>query len=403
VIDKEIERIRSLGVEIRCCSKVGANVPWDTLDGHDAVFLASGAPKSRLLGFPGEEHDRVRPGLDFLHEVKKGGWPSLGRRAVVVGGGNTAMDCARTALRLGAEALVLYRRGRLEMPAIKEEVSEAEREGAVFRFLSAPIGIRTADGALEGLDCVHMRLGEPDASGRRRPIPVDGSEFFLPCDTVLTALGEEPDWEGGPPWRAENDSLVPVDELSGYRRPGVFAGGDIIDQPRSVADAIGSGKRAAVGIDRYLRSLAGERPEADISALRFGVGGNIALTRWRSDDPVSRASQLNEVVPVEDLNTDHFILTRRNQDRHLSIRECRSTFAEVNKGLDLTASLEEAKRCFNCGVCNHCELCLIFCPDVAITRNANGGFAIDYEYCKGCGVCNHECPRGAMAMTREGL
>jgi NADPH-dependent glutamate synthase beta subunit-like oxidoreductase len=404
VVDREIDRIRSLGVKIRCRTRIGLDVPWQALDGFDAVFLATGAPKSRKLGLAGEEHDRIRPGLDFLHEVKSGVRSSVGHRVVVIGGGNTAMDCARTALRLGAAALVLYRRDRPEMPAFSEEVSGAEREGVVFQFLAAPVGVRAQNGTLQGLDCVRMRLGDADASGRRRPHPIEGSRLFVPCDMVLTAVGEDSDPKDLPPWLEQDGRLTSVDDLNGYRRRGVFAGGDIVDQPRTVADALGSGKRAAIGIDRHLRSASGEEVDAGVSALRFGSSGNVSITRWRHDDPVSRNTPLNEVVPFEDLNADYFLPVPRNPDRHLPVRESRSTFAEVNRGLDRDASLEEARRCFNCGVCNQCELCLIFCPDIAISRGANGaGFSIAYDFCKGCGVCSHECPRGAMSMTREGL
>jgi NADPH-dependent glutamate synthase beta subunit-like oxidoreductase len=405
VLAKEIARITALGVTLRCGVRVGADLPWSDLERFDAVFLAMGVHRSQPLQVPGEDAPGIRPGLAFLREVNFGKKPDLGKKVVVVGGGNTAMDCARTALRLGAEALVLYRRTRAEMPAIDEEVLEAQDEGVSFQFLAAPVGARTADGRLLGLECRRMKLGDADDSGRRRPVPVPGSEFFLPCDTVLTAIGEAPEFEGLPGAVDHDDWVVAVREFCASGRPGWFAGGDIIEEPHTVAHALGAGKRAAIGIDGYLRSRAGTAgTPPDLQALRYGRSGNTPITHWRGDDPVVRNGAVNEVVPYEDLNLEYFERVAAHEDRRISPEQSRTGFDEVNLGLDRAASLEESRRCFNCGVCNRCEICLIFCPDLAITRRADhGGFDIHYEYCKGCGLCNAECPRGAMAMTREGL
>jgi Pyruvate/2-oxoacid:ferredoxin oxidoreductase delta subunit len=196
-----------------------------------------------------------------------------------------------------------------------------------------------------------------------------------------------------------------VDEFGRTNHPGFFAGGDITGEPRTVAHSLGSGKRAAIGIDRYLREKAGEPvAETDPKALRLGGTGNFSITRWRKDDPVHRTGEVNEVVPFERLNMAHFTSVPGKPDRHRSFEERRSSFAEANLGLTTNEALAEARRCFNCGVCNQCELCLIFCPDIAIKRHPNGhGFSLSYKYCKGCGICVEECPRGTMTMTREGL
>lgn len=429
VLAGEIARIRALGVEFRCGARVGREITFGEVEHHDAVFVATGVHRSRRLGVVGEELPGVRAGLDLLAEINRGGRPDLGRRVVVVGGGNTAMDCARAAVRLGAEVLVLYRRSRAEMPANAEEVEAAVCEGVSFEFLAAPDAIlgdarRTAKEPLDGVEasfdegagpdglrvtgvrCVRMALGEPDASGRRRPEPVPGGTFAIDADSVITALGEEADL-GFLPEALVTNGRVPAGPMGATKRSLVFVGGDLLDTPHTIAFALGSGKRAAIAIDHALRSLAGEEVDAvgalDVGALRFGPGGNVSATRWRGDDPVRRADPVNEVVGAADLNTEHFAREAWHHDRYLPAERTRRTFAEANHGLAYEAAVAEAQRCFNCAVCNGCEVCMVFCPDVAISRAPDGRLVIDYAHCKGCGICAAECPRGAITMTREGL
>ncbi len=404
ILDREIERIRSHGVDIECSTRVGVDRSWSwMLETYHAVFIATGAHGARPLGVAGETAPDVRAGLDFLKEVNAGGRPDLGRRAVVVGGGNTAIDCARTARRLGAEATILYRRTRAEMPAIAQEIDEAAREGVTFVFLGAPVALHMEEGRLRTVECVRMQLGPPDDSGRRRPVPTD-ERFSLPADTLLSAIGETAELEAIPADLDRTSAGVTVGPYGGTNRAQVFAGGDLADAPRSVADALGAGKRAAIGIDRYLRLLDRRSPDgADPAAFRYGREGNLSMTRWRGDDPVRRSAAVNEVVPFDDLNVHHFTPVPRRPDASRPDETHPLRFEEVNLGLTRDAAFAEARRCFNCGVCNRCDLCLIFCPDVAISRLEDGaGYRIALEYCKGCGVCAEECPRGAITMTQEG-
>jgi NADPH-dependent glutamate synthase beta subunit-like oxidoreductase len=406
LLDRQIEWIKGHGVKIDCGVRVGADVTWSNLLGaFDAIFVALGAQRSRELGIPGEGLPGVEPGLQFLNAVNAGERPAVGRRVVVVGGGNTAMDCARTALRLGATVTVLYRRTRAEMPAIPEEVEEAEREGVRFLFLAAPVRLHSSNGRVDAMDCQHMRLGEPDASGRRAPVPIEGDRFTIPADTVLSAIGEVAQLAELPIEVERAAAGLVTDEWGATTRAAVFAGGDVTQGPRTVADAIGMGKRAAIAIDRYLEGVEGGEREPEVvsaAALRLGPKGNVSITRWRGDDPVARTAPVNEVVSYESLNVRHFTHDRRETEAHLGAAESRRSFSEVNMGLSREAALEEARRCFNCGVCNRCDICLVFCPDVAIARE-NGGYRLALDYCKGCGICAAECPRGAITMTRDGL
>jgi NADPH-dependent glutamate synthase beta subunit-like oxidoreductase len=348
---------------------------------------------------------------------------------VVVGGTDTAVDCARTALRLGAEPVVICQGTRADLSASTEAFDEAVREGVRFEFQVWPVAVQASEHTeneeaidairamyvenegdrprtrLVSVECVRMHAVEPGPSGERRSLPIQGSNFMLPADTLLTALGEEPELDFLPSGITRKGYVVKVDEFGRTNHPGFFAGGDITGEPRTVAHSLGSGKRAAIGIDRYLREKAGEPvAETDPKALRLGGTGNFSITRWRKDDPVHRTGEVNEVVPFERLNMAHFTSVPGKPDRHRSFEERRSSFAEANLGLTTNEALAEARRCFNCGVCNQCELCLIFCPDIAIKRHPNGhGFSLSYKYCKGCGICVEECPRGTMTMTREGL
>jgi 2-oxoacid:acceptor oxidoreductase delta subunit (pyruvate/2-ketoisovalerate family) len=342
----------------------------------------------------------VIPGLEFLKAVNRGERPEIGHRVAVIGGGNTAMDCARTALRLGSEPIVVYRRTREQMPAIEQEVEEAMREGIEFVFLASPHAFEHEDGKLVGMQVTRMQLGEPDESGRRRPVPIDDDGFAIPVDTVLTAIGEQTELNVLPAEVATKWGSVTVDRLGETDAAAVFAGGDLAGEERTVADALGSGKRAAIGIHRHLRREAGDEvgPE-DPDAFRW-ANGNISMARYLGQDPVRRTEPTNEVVDIEALQTAHYRPEERHEDR---FKNGPMSFAEVNLGIDFAEAVAEAKRCFNCGVCNDCELCLIFCPDNAIRRNPEGGFEIDLDYCKGCGLCAEECPRGAIVMTREGL
>jgi len=414
VLDATIERMKAAGVHFRCSAGIGSSVTWgELMSGFHAIFIGVGAHAGRPLGVPGEDLPGVWQGLSLLRAVNRGGRVRLGparsARVVVIGGGNTAMDCARTARRLtdGGKVTVLYRRTRDEMPAIAEEVAQAEREGVEFVFLAAPAAIERRGGRLS-IRCTPMRLGEPDERGRRRPVPSGAPPVRLTADSVLLAIGERVELQGFPAVLAGGES-VHVDEWGRVRGIAgdaiVCAGGDVTGDDRTVAHAVGAGKRAAMAVDRHLRERRGEIVEDDLPALRFGERGAPSMARWMNDDPIPRVAPLNTVVTIEDLNLSHFALVPRHADREAAVTLARrhARFAEVNRGLDDATALAESARCFQCGVCNGCELCLIYCADVAIQRALDGDrFDIDLDYCKGCGVCAAECPRGALTMTRDG-
>jgi len=328
------------------------------------------------------------------------------------------------ALRLGADVQVLWKGSRAEMPALPGEVEAAEQEGVRFAWNTVPVGmhgfelmedeiaqglsqaILAEDGSpppqrrVSGVECVRVR---PAAGGNGAAEELPGTRCLVPADSVISATGEDPELDMLPAELQRDANGLVVDDLGRTSRADYFAGGDVVTERRSVALALGAGKRAALGIDHMLRTKAGEALELDVTALRYAGTGNVSMTRWRKDDPVFRRNESNATVTKEQINYAHFRTVSRAQDRELDVAVRRRSFAEANLGLTAAEGMGEARRCFNCGVCIECDMCLIFCPDVAITRREGGRYSISYKFCKGCGVCCVECPRGGMAMTREGL
>ena len=390
VLEREIAAIEALGVEIKTNMRLGDNLSLDDLGDYKAIFIAVGLSKSRRLNIPGEEARGVIPGLEFLKRLNLGEEVQVGSRVVVVGGGNTAMDAARSALRLGAKVTVLYRRSRQEMPAIPEEVEEALEEGVDIQFLATPVEVLTRDGQVVGLRCIRMRLGEPDESGRRRPIPIEGSEFTVQADAVIPAIGQVADLSFLDEQVKVERGRIVIDRAGATTRPGIFAGGDVATPFGTVAHAIGSGKRAAMAIDRYLRGEELPSFPPFEENVRF------------SPRPVE-----SELVRFEDLNLAYFEWAERRESAVRPPEERVKDFDEVALGLDEEQALAEASRCFNCGTCIMCDNCLNFCPDVAISRKNGSGpvsypfYEINYDYCKGCGICAEECPRDAISLEEE--
>jgi heterodisulfide reductase subunit A len=348
VLSEEIDYIRQMGVDIRLNTAVGTDLTLEALTRqYHAVFLAVGASRSARLGIPGENLTGVMQGLDFLRDVNLGRQVTIGQRVAVIGGGNTAVDAARTALRLGAQSVtIIYRRSRAEMPAIASEVAAAEQEDVHLRLLAAPVEVLGHQSKVVGLRCIRMELGEPDASGRRRPVPVPGSEFDLDVDTVIAAIGQSVDlamWGQSVP--INRWGTIEVDpETMATSIPGIFAGGDAATGPATVIEAIATGKRAAESIHRYLRGqdmLAGRRLESE-----WPRPETIEVTIPKTSTPKPRA-----IMPELLANT-----------------RARS-FKEVELGFTADVAVTEAARCLNCAICSECQRCVTVCGRNAINHD----------------------------------
>jgi NADPH-dependent glutamate synthase beta subunit-like oxidoreductase len=384
ILDAELALVEAAGVVFRMGVRVPHDVALDELrEWFDAVIIAVGMHGTRTLGVPGDDHPGVFKGVELLEAILAGARPALPDRLAIVGGGNTAMDVARSVLRLGVTPIVVYRRTRAEMPAIAGEVDEALAEGVELRLLTAPVRVVVEAGGVIGLECLSMRLGEPDASGRRRPEPVPGTEHVLPVGGVVTAIGETAELDFLPPPLRANGSIA-VDARFATRQPGVFAAGDAATGEGTVTAAVGGGRRVAAVVDSYLR------------------GHFLPDAALRPRDLPEREFDRSDVVGADRLNAAYIPPSPRPPERALEPALRTATFDEVVGGFSLDEAIAEARRCILCGTCNECCNCMHFCPDVAIQRAAGGGFEIDYDHCKGCGICVEECPRGAMDLVTAG-
>ncbi len=370
ILDKEIEALKKEGIEFRMNTEIGKDITLSDLkDQFDAVFFGTGAPLEREMKIPGEEY--FIKGVEFLKDVNTGKIKEFKGRVAVVGGGNVAMDVARSLLRLGATPVVLYRRTEKEMPAIREEVERALEDGIEFKFLTLPVKAEKKDGKIV-LTNIKMKLGEPDASGRRRPIPIEGSEFTEEYDAVITAIGELADLSVFPEDLLDKKGWLDVDlETTATKDPKVFAGGDLVLGPATVIEAIALGKRAAINIDRMLNGLE-----------------------------LKRFKPFENVVEFSKIVTDYFIEEPREKQPEIPVEERIKHFDKEEIG-DYTSEQvqREALRCFSCGHCNGCGTCWVFCPDMAI-KWENDQPVFDYDYCKGCGICSAECPRDVIQMKQ---
>jgi len=346
IIDYDIKRVTDLGVEIKLNTPIGKDLTIDDLKkkGYKAVFIAIGAYKGLKLRVPGEdEYEGFMDCISFLRQANLGEKVSPVKRVIVIGGGNAAIDSARTSLRIGCEEVfIVYRRSRKEMPANEPEIQAAEFEGVKIHYLAAPVRILGSNGKVTGMECIRMRLGEPDASGRRRPIPIEGTEFVIEADRIIPAISQEPDLSLLPADHKFNisrwNSFV-VNEVSYQTNiPGIFSAGDAVTGPNTVINAIAAGKEVAISIDRYLRGedlLAG-RPE------KKPCEGQPAL---KGEPP-----KLRQEMPA---------LSREERERN---------FKEVELGFTEEMAVEEAKRCLDCGVCSECMECVKACEAEAIAH-----------------------------------
>jgi NADPH-dependent glutamate synthase beta subunit-like oxidoreductase len=390
VLKKEIQRIFNLPIEIKTGIKVGEDLSFDELTRFDVVFLSPGAGLNASLFIDGEDLKRVRKGGDFLERLNSKDKVTLGKETLVIGGGNTAIDVARSALRLGSKVTIAYRRTRNEMPAIQDEIVEAEEEGVGFEFLIQPVKVNLLKNKRLTVKFQRMRLSDLDQSGRPKAIPVKGKFFTLEADHLITAVGEKVDISWIPQDFIKN-GLIDVNPSSK-----IFAGGDAVDQPRTIVTAISAGKRAAISIDLRLR---GESLDKVFSKIKVGNKGSVLMEAYLSGRNEGKWPEVREIVSYQQINTLYLESNKRVRMRKLNLDKRLKDFSEVNLGFTSEEAKFSASRCFSCGTCNYCYNCYFFCPEGVISLDPDQRTrTVDFDHCKGCGTCAKSCPRNVVEM-----
>ncbi len=371
VLEGEIQKILDLGVELKCNARVGEDVSLgELLTEYQAVFVSIGAHQGLKLRVEGEEAENVYSGVEFLNRIAHGETIDVGDNVIVVGGGDTAIDAARICRRLGATTTILYRRTREEMPAIDPEIEEALEEGVKLEYLAAPVGFKKENNRITHMKCIRMELGEPDDSGRRRPVPIEGSEFEIPATAVIPAISQAPSFTGFESL-IEGRDWIQVDEHGASTKvEGVWAGGDAVSLAL-VTTAVGQGRRAAESIDAKLRGV--ELP--------------------RESEP--------PLIKTDRMRLDHYEKKERATIPKLAPEErLKEMDAEANLAISQEQAIAEAQRCMSCGFCFDCEKCWLFCQDQAVNKPMQKGvlYTFKMENCTGCKKCAEECPCGFIDM-----
>jgi len=376
IVEKEIREIQNFGVEIKLKTSIGKDLAFKKLKslGYKAIFIATGAHKDKRLNIPGENLRGVISGFFFLKSLNSGKKIKIDKKVAVIGGGNTAVDSARSSIRLGAEEVYLiYRRTKEEMPAIFEELRQAEEEGVKVLYLTTPVEIIEKNGRVGELRCIPLVLGEKDKDGRRKPSPIPASSFSLKVDTIIVAIGQVPDLSflnEAKDFKIKKDNTLFVNPKTlATNIEGVFAGGDVVSGPATVIQAIAAGKRAALSIDRYLRGEPFLEEEEIV---------------------VSREKALSKRGIIEE--------KRREKPFLISLDMRKTTFKEVKKTLTREQAIKEAKRCFSCGCGLGCGICERVCIYSAIKR-VGGNYKVDNEKCDGCGLCVEVCPKDNIELV----
>ncbi len=362
--------IESFGIQRVALAPIDASALSMLSLSHDYVVLATGTHKAKAIMSEKGDPISCMNGLKFLEDVaekRPTGLPELAQRVIVVGGGNTAIDVSRTLVRLGVpEVMIVYRRGEEMMPAHRDEIVAAKNEGVRFRFWSLPLFTKTAVNGLILLACARTELRETDG-GRKQPASIPGSDFVLPCDALISAIGEEADLT-----TLSSVGACPASEEESLGN--VFVCGDALNGPHSVSEAIASGKKAAESV---MSRIAGRSPK----------------------------ERPHDTVGADEINFSYLRAVRKDPrvlgERKLSATEIRA-FAETTSTLTEDMAKREADRCINCGTCIACDRCLSFCPDFCIRRDPEGAYAINYDTCKGCGICAEVCERAVITYGKEG-
>ncbi len=394
VPDREMDDIIKMGVKIRTNTRVGEDVPFkEIMKDYDACLIAAGAWKEKKLDIPG--NDLATPGFDFLFQAKEGKKPHLGKRVLIIGGGGVAFDYAGTAKRLGAEEVhIACLEPRDKMVAPEEDVVQGEKEGIILHNSKAFTRIVGEKGKVTGVECRNVRSFNLDRNGKLELEIIPESDHILAADTVIFAVGEEADLgflKGAADFKFTERGTLEVDLETFYSSvDGVFAAGDAVTGPSSIADAVGTGRKAAISMDCF---LSGKELQ-EIESVYFDARGELTLTEFQ---PEAKRSETSHVVRYDEImNPDYYEKENRVEMAHLSSLESVKGFEEINKGYTAEEAVREANRCFHCGHCVKCGTCVDICPLDVLVMGENGPTVAHPKECWHCGGCRVNCPCGAV-------
>jgi len=394
VVKSEIERIKKTGVKIICNTPMTQNLLQDVKDRYHAIFIGCGHGRSLKMNIPGET--MAFDGLEFLNRLRNGKAVSPNGTAAVIGGGNTAIDVARSLVRLGSTTTLVYRRRKQDMPAFKDEVEMAEKEGVRIMELYSPLEINEDNGEYV-LSLQRMKTsGMETDRGQARVIPEGQNTHHLRVQKIIVAIGAEP----SSPWQLplhKNAETLYLSHCSFTASdPPLLFGGDLTNTIKSVTDAVASGKQAAMALDIFFKQ--GRHAITDrLNSCLVGNGPALSMECYTGGNRLARNSH---IVSHDDINLDYFSQTFRVESKSIAIDKRMNSFDEIEATFTIKQVMEETRRCFNCGICNACDNCRIFCPEIAVILQGSER-KINLDYCKGCGICVFECPRSAMDLEEE--
>ena len=372
ILDAEIQRILDLGVDVRTNTRIDTQADFENLQSEfAAVYLATGAAVPKRLPQLDYSQPWVIESASYLEQSNAGEHPQSGAHIVVIGGGSAALDVARTARRHGKEVTILSLEAEPLMPAQRDEIVEAMDEGVTL--IDGAMLQSVAERARKGpeLGCIKVDFEAGSIRGEFKATPIPGTEFTITADTIVPAIGQDPDISGLQDLLDTDAAMVSIDKQQQTSVDGIFAGGDLVTMQRFVTVAFGFGRQAATGIDRYLRSA-----------------------------PPLQELPAEPEVSIDVINTNYHPQAPRESQQLVGAADRRASFDEVELGLPLDEVLAESQRCFSCGNCTFCDNCFYYCPDIAIKKESNG-YSVNGDYCKGCGLCVKECPTGSIVMQAD--
>lgn len=398
ILKNELKQIAQTGFDVHCDRRISKDFLQEAAKEYDAIYMGCGYSKIPNLHIPGEDLEGVTDGLSFLGMVNRGEDVRLSGKVAIVGGGNTAIDVARTALRLGAEPVLIYRRRREDMPAFQDEIRMALEEGIELLELRTVNRI-DSQGDEYLLSLQQVQVVDFDDAGRACVEPVPQKTDTISVTRIFKAIGLAAleDWYDPP--NRESGLLRLPNSVVAYSddAPAIVYGGDITNAVRSVVHAVASGKEAAIALDTLFKEGV-ESIDEKLKGCRVGNGPSVSMEIYIQGPRCKRSSH---IVAYEEINADYFQLSPRIVQPRLLKEERVDSFAEIDLKISANLAIKEAERCFNCGLCNQCDNCRLFCPDLAVLKDSDTGRHINYDYCKGCGICVVECPRNAMALQEE--